>query len=162
MDACRCGSMKAAVVAVLVAISAGCGNGLVPAEGLVLLDGSPVVGATVTFIPQGPGRPASARTGPDGRFVASLPAGAPGVPPGDYRVVVMLLKQQSPNAAGGADADTASGEGGPPVEYLVPKRYSDPETSGLSAALARGARDLSFELSSESGPNPKAVGRSAR
>jgi hypothetical protein len=130
---------------------AGCGSGLVPAEGIVLLDGRPVAGATITFMPQGEGRPASARSGADGRFAASLPGAAPGLPAGDYRVVVMLLKQEV-LGAGGGDAETASGGGGPPVQYIVPKRYGDPETSGLTAPLAKGSRDLRFELTSEPDP----------
>jgi hypothetical protein len=143
-------SLLASVVAGAVGL-AGCGSGLVPAEGIVLLDGKPVAGATITFMPQAEGRPASARSGPDGRFAASLPGGPPGVSPGDYRVVVMLLKQEV-LGAGGGDAETASGGGGPPVEYLVPRRYGDPETSGLTAALAKGSRDLRFELTSEPDP----------
>lgn len=130
----------------LVAASIGCGSGLVPAEGLVLLDGQPLAGATVTFMPQAKGRPASAVTGADGRFKAALPDGKGGLAPGEYRVVVMLVKQ-AVVAAGGEAAETASGGGGgPPVEYIVPQRFGNPETSGLTASLSRGATDLRFEL----------------
>jgi hypothetical protein len=139
----------------LVTASAGCGSGLVPAEGLVLLDGQPLAGATVTFMPQAEGRPASAVTGADGRFKAALPDGKGGLAPGEYRVVVMLVKQ-AVLASGGEAAETASGGGGPPVEYIVPQRFGNPETSGLTASLSRGATDLRFELVSKPEPaNPR-------
>lgn len=147
----RGGGGRLVPMLLLVAACVGCGGGLVPAEGVVLLDGQPLAGATVTFMPQAEGRPASAVTGADGRFKAALPDGKGGLAPGEYRVVVMLVKQ-AVLAAGGEAAETASGGGGPPVEYIVPQRFGNPETSGLTASLSRGATDLRFELVSTPDP----------
>jgi len=143
------GWLCAAAIGIIAA--SGCGNGLVPAEGVVLLDGQPIAGATVTLMPQGAGRPASAVTGPDGRFSASLPDAKQGVPPGDYRVAVMLVRQEVLKPSGTGDETSGAG-GGPPVEYVVPRRYGNPETSGLTASLPGGGDGLRFELDSKPDP----------
>jgi hypothetical protein len=69
----------------------GCGSAKpVKVEGIVLLDGKPVEGATVSFVPDGEtGRPADALTGPDGVFRLNTFSPEDGALPGDYRVVVI-------------------------------------------------------------------------
>ncbi|MDB5341150.1 MAG: hypothetical protein JWN70_6769 [Planctomycetaceae bacterium] len=64
----------------------GCGkSGIYPIEGVVLLDGSPLGGATVTCQPQGSGQPAFATTKADGSFKVATPAGK-GATPGEYKL----------------------------------------------------------------------------
>lgn len=74
----------------LAAIGCGARDRLEPVAGeVVFADGRPVVGGVVEFDPvAGPGRPARAAIGPDGRF--SLRSGAAvGARPGRYRVAVV-------------------------------------------------------------------------
>jgi hypothetical protein len=74
---------------VLLGSVSGCGGSkLVPVEGIVTLDGKPVEGATVVFLPDGAsGRPAQGLTASDGRFHLST-VSEKGAGPGDYKVVV--------------------------------------------------------------------------
>ena len=71
--------------------SAGCGNrNLSKVEGVVTLDGAPLPGATVSFMPVGEGRPASGMTDSAGYFQLTTFRTDDGALAGDYRVIVVL------------------------------------------------------------------------
>lgn len=76
----------------LVAISSlllmGCGGGTRSVRGVVTLDGAPVAGATVLFMPDGPGHPASGFTSSDGTFRLTTYKEDDGALPGNYRVLI--------------------------------------------------------------------------
>jgi hypothetical protein len=78
------------VVPVLAVVLAGCGGGTVAVRGLVTLEGTPVSGATVLFMPDGQdgGRPASGFTLSDGRFLLTTYKSNDGAMPGNYRVLI--------------------------------------------------------------------------
>src|SRR5690348_11876448 len=74
-----------------LAVCLGCGQrnplGTVPVGGKVTYNSQPVEAATVSFIPDGDGRPATAISGPDGSYnLATL--NWSGAVPGSYTVVV--------------------------------------------------------------------------
>lgn len=139
----------------------GCGNGLFPVNGTVTLDGSPVSGATVMLVAKSGGRTGTGRTAVDGRFAISLPDGSRGMPAGDYGVSVVLLKgtirknkeinpeQLRSNEELGA---VVEGDSRQVIEYVVPKRYSQPDASGLTASVRGALVDLRLELSSGVSP----------
>lgn len=79
-----------ALAAVLLAMGfSGCGGSRTsPVEGVVLLDGKPVAGASVQFVPQGAGRDATAETDQNGQFVLSTFEPRDGAIPGAYKVVI--------------------------------------------------------------------------
>jgi len=81
------------LVAALLLLGAGCGGrGPFPVNGVVTLDGQPVVGAEVRFDPSTPDLlPAFAMTTEGGAFYMSL-AGGKGVLRGEYRVVVVKIE----------------------------------------------------------------------
>jgi len=87
----------ALAVAVLFASLVGCGGGLSKVEGVVTLDGTPVEGATVSFIPtSGKANLVVGQTDASGKF--SLKTGdKSGAPPGDYKVTVL----KTPKIGGG-------------------------------------------------------------
>jgi hypothetical protein len=95
--------------ALLTLAGAGCGGGPTPVEGVVLLDGRPLEGATINFVPDGGvGEPAVAVTTADGRFQASTQAGL-GAMPNTYRVLISKVTgppQRRPPWAGRAEAPT--------------------------------------------------------
>jgi hypothetical protein len=69
----------------------GCGGKGKPVkvQGVVTLDGKPVPGATVVFVPEeGSGRPASGRTEADGTFRLTTYRTDDGALPGQYKVTV--------------------------------------------------------------------------
>ena len=86
--------------AVLVAISPGCGGDrvkLVPVAGVVTLDGKPLEGATVSFVPA-PGSAVSTSgtdvTGPNGNFQMTF-KGRAGLAPGKYTVMISKTEEVS-------------------------------------------------------------------
>jgi hypothetical protein len=92
-----------------VFLAAGCGSPtptpVVPASGVVLLEGNPVAGVVVTFAPAldlgNSGPSASASTGPDGKFTLTT-GDRTGAPEGWYRAI--LSDPNQINAPQGEDA----------------------------------------------------------
>lgn len=135
----------------------GCGpaNNRVPVEGVVTLDGAPVEGASVTFIPTAGGRPGVAGTDAAGRFVIREAAMHTGLPPGNYDVVIfkaVIMPVSSPEHAA---APPPPESGLPPIEtppatriarWIVPERYSMPKENGLSATITNSTINLVFAL----------------
>ncbi|MBY0457505.1 MAG: carboxypeptidase-like regulatory domain-containing protein, partial [Gemmataceae bacterium] len=78
-----------AFLALAALTATGCGTTLQPAGGQVLVDGVPVKEGTVMFYPTAKGRPATARIGEDGSFVLSYEKPGDGLPPGEYKVVIV-------------------------------------------------------------------------
>ena len=145
----------------LLAGVVGCGPRVVryPVEGVVTLDGEPVKGASITFMPRGKGRPGIGETDADGRFALREAGMHDGVPPGDYDVLVMLALWSKakttkiptgPPDENGKPTDLVEVVEVPPyvTKWIVPERYSQRESSGLSASVKASARDLAFALTS--------------
>lgn len=84
------GSFVINVIALLALTLVGCGKGveMAPVRGVVNVDGQPVVGAGVTFIPVDGGRPAWATTDEAGRFELSSKDPGDGARVGEYVVTV--------------------------------------------------------------------------
>jgi hypothetical protein len=76
----------------LILTTVGCGKRLAKVEGVVTLDGKPLAGATVSFVPAGEGRAATGRTGTDGSFRLTTFRTDDGALPGEYRVVVTVTE----------------------------------------------------------------------
>jgi hypothetical protein len=136
----------------LAGLSAGCGGeedkwkserpAVAPASGTVTYKGDPVAGATVTLVPQGEGTGGAGITQEDGSFTLKA-FQDPGVVPGSYRVII--TKREAPPQAG-PEGGHDEGETPPPRD-LLPSRYADPATSGITVEIpADGKDDLKFEL----------------
>jgi len=156
----------AAGIVLAVAGVAGCGGGGPAVErvaGLVTLDGKPVEGATVSFVPGSGGLFASGLTGADGRF--TLNTAAPGAKPGsgavvgDYRVTIVKMEsaaQARTDDPNDPKYDPLASVGENPnapkkPTYVVPKAYGDAATSGLQATVKNGSNDVAFALDSKFG-----------
>jgi hypothetical protein len=126
------------------------GPALVPAEGVVTLDGKPLAGVQVMFDPQGEtrGQRTYGKTDAEGKFAIAPPAGRKGTPAGEYRVVMSKLVKPD-----GSDfiPDPKSGPedtGG--FRELLPPAYSDPAQTQLRAEIpAGGTKSLEFKLNSK-------------
>lgn len=136
------------LVVLAAAVCCGCGTNrpeLAAVEGVVSLDGRPLRRGTVTF--ESPGRrPATARV-EDGRIVeATTYRPGDGVPTGEHRVAV-TAREEAPVAApvnpGVAKALPAQAMAG---RLLVPPRYTDPATSGLTVKIAGGRNHIELAL----------------
>ena len=128
-------------------------------EGIVLLDGQPVEGATVLFSPEAGGAegglPAAGRTGPDGGFRLNAAGGAKfgaGTKIGDY--VVTIVKQDHDPVP---PPDPDKPPSGPPnvkVWDVLPVVYKHAVTTPLRATVKKGKNVYRFELDSSAAANP--------
>ena len=132
-------------VAILAVYLSSCGNGwkkCYPARGKILLDGQPLAGAEVWLLPTSgellhtnpPVRP-FAKTEADGTFTLTTYVVGDGAPLGTYKARVICerrVRATQPRAAGDDDND------GPGLRNILPSKYADPETSGLSVTIQAG------------------------
>lgn len=144
-------------VTVLCATFGGCSKekevptGLVSVTGTVTLDGQPLAGALVTYIPTGTQTTgvidAAGETDEQGKYKLLTSEGrAEGAVPGEYRVVITKLVM--------ADGSTAKPtkdkspmhlmlEG---AKEVVPAEYSDLAFSKLTATIPQGGGTIDFPL----------------
>jgi len=120
---------------------AGCGNSgpsLTKVHGTVRYDGTPVTSGTVQFQGQ-PGQtpellPGTGIINSDGTYTVTTAHG-PGLASGKYLVGVVSMES--------GDLEAAQ----PVVKWLVPERYANPATSGLTAEIStQSAMPLNFDL----------------
>ncbi|HUG90179.1 MAG TPA: hypothetical protein VML55_05070 [Planctomycetaceae bacterium] len=160
-------------LAVLVAAtSLGCGGSsdddgrkkAVPATGTITYKGNAVEGAEVAFRPNIPPPPpgktnvmsdakgAVARTDASGKFTLTTYATGDGAIPGDYFVTVTKWEGPPPstitsNEDPAYDPDAAEAESTPPAKNLLPEKYAQERTSGLTATVTEdGPNDFAFDL----------------
>ena len=133
----------------------GCGRDtfpLVPVHGIVTLDGQPVEGARISFIPER-AFTAGGITDVGGRFTLMC-QGRRGCPPG--RSQVLVSKQMLSLPEGVAADDRAAIEAlpeGPQYIAVVPSQYGDPRRSEINVDVQRGMPlPVAVELSSAPRP----------
>lgn len=144
---------KFASILVLALLSTvGCGGDgrppRVPVSGVITVDQKPVAEAAVMFLPVAGGRPAIGTTDAAGRFVLTTFDDGDGAIIGEHKVSVTKVKVTGVTPT----ADGLSGTtepGGVQEEYIVPKKYADPETSGLTATVDKGMPEITFDLQGE-------------
>jgi hypothetical protein len=121
--------------AALVLAATGCGSDAderVPVRGTVYYHEQPLAGGTIVFTPDpergGRGPLALGEVGKDGGYTL-FTDGRPGAVVGCHRVTIAPAKTD------------------PPPETPLPRRYSDPEHSGLSREVLPGkANTIDFHL----------------
>lgn len=158
----------AAALGLVVLLGCGRGPGLKTqrVEGVLTLDGKPVEGATVTFVPvkEGQGASAVGVTDASGKFTLTVAAtgrartspGA-GTLPGEYFVGVVKTTSEVPASeeeeeASGKAASTSPGtspSAEPKLVHVVPPKYNNPRTSGLRVTVKEGPNTIPIELSSK-------------
>ncbi|MGL6193954.1 MAG: carboxypeptidase-like regulatory domain-containing protein [Thermoguttaceae bacterium] len=134
--------------------------GVVPASGVVKLDGNPLEGATVTFTPQDPnGHIASAISGPNGEFKLNTPSSPiPGAVPGSY--VITVVRMDPVNARneeateeeklGSGTRSSSSYDPPPAVNHVTPVKYRTHTTSDLKATIKKGSKnDITVDMQNE-------------
>lgn len=123
---------------------AGCGNdGTVKVTGVVSYQGSPVTEGKIRFIPDR-GRPASSNIQTDGSYELVSTKDARGIPPGDYAVTVKVAKITT----GGGDYAAPTNE--ITTTWIVPKKYSEQETTPLTATVPEGGSiEIDFDIPAE-------------
>lgn len=146
----------------------GCGGidvDTVPVSGVVLLDGSPVEGASVTFLSDIGNRVATGKTDASGKFSLKTVVGeqmVDGAVVGAHKVTVAKTTSNSPDGAGERKAGETDQEmvarmAGNTVntsqvkqQFLIAQRYNNPQNSGLTANVAESGNDsITLEVSSK-------------
>jgi len=99
---------------------------VVPAAGIVTLDGKPASGISITLVPQEgvKGRGGYGSTGEDGAFSLQSDTEVPGVPAGYYR---MLFQKYAMPDGSPIPPDTSAADAG--IINQLPPVYSHPEQS---------------------------------
>jgi len=157
-DGPRRSGVRLALVVTLTLVGGGCGYrrpALVPVAGAVDLDGQPVAAASLVFIPEAGGRPATATTDEHGRFQVSTFGRSDGLVRGTYRVVVTKPVLR-PVAAKRLRRPAATSDGEPArvdedftdgdYANLLPARYAEAETSGIEVRIDGSRQPLRIAL----------------
>lgn len=157
--------MRLAFCLLIVSVLSGCGAkddgpGYAPVSGTVTLDGSPVEGAVVTFVPESgsgnTGQISMGITDSAGQFSLATGTGKVGAAIGNHSIAVELTVKPTPPAPtddGLAPALPNELASAPAKEaeqktlFVVPERYNSPQSSGLKATVeASGLSDHKIEL----------------
>ena len=125
------------VAALCVVSLAGCAKKkvLVPVEGTLTLDGEPVEGATVSFMPKDAanGEAAGGLTDASGHFTVTTGVDQ-GCVVGDYAVTVFKIENSGDSALTAKSVNK------------FPAKFADPATSGLTASVTKKTEPLKFDL----------------
>jgi hypothetical protein len=116
----------------------------VAAEGIVKYSGDPLAGATIVFVPDAPdGVAASAVTDSAGRFQLMAFPPQRGAVPGQYKVLLTKIEPVPIEKPAGAPAAAHSSPGTAPPSHLLPDKYGNPQSSGMSADIPpEGKKDF--------------------
>jgi hypothetical protein len=140
-------------ILLLVVGLAGCGGGerTSPVEGDVSLDGKPVAGAAIQFVPQEKGRDATAETDKDGHFVMSTFQPRDGVVAGSYKVVITPPVGSADTAKYGTAEEAMSAAAKQPTKKeasAFPQKYTRPDQTPLTQDVPVSGK-VKFELKSQ-------------
>ena len=136
-------------------VLSGCGQrglkGLVPAEGMVTLNGEPVEGASISFAPQSgvpDARSAAAMTDKNGKFVATIFNYGDGMQPGEYQVFV--TKTTGTGGESSPEDKNRRGTDDRRVVNHLPPKYNEKTTSGLTVSIPpAGNKNIELKLEGE-------------
>jgi hypothetical protein len=128
----------------------GCGQrnqlGTVPVAGKVTYKGQAVPGATISFIPDGEGRPATAISSADGAYQLNT-LDAPGAMPGQYSIVVRK-SEMAPDSTKPVTMEEAlklNNRPPPAPKELLPAKYTDAAKTPLKFEVKKGQANT-FDL----------------
>ena len=108
---------------------------LLPASGMITLDGAPLAGATVAFIPEKSNQkqPSYGYTDEAGKYVLKTPEGFEGVSPGEFRIVVSKIVMPD-----GTPVPPGSQTGGAEGNESIPQPHCDPRATKNVAIVSDG------------------------
>jgi hypothetical protein len=149
---------RIAVWLILVATVAGCGSDLdlAPVTGRVTFNGKPVTEGEITFLPDN-GPQAAGMIQPDGTFRLTTLSPGDGAVVGRHQVSIRATTVTGGSMAPATFeqemewAQQGAKSGGQilipgTVTWLVPEKYSNPETSELTAEVQSGENSFEFNL----------------
>jgi hypothetical protein len=141
------------LAALVLIVLTGCSNRpdphphlqLVPAHGVVRINGRPVDSARVTFSGAG-GVSAYGVTDADGKFKLTTFKPDDGAAPGSYKVTVTKAQGTGHPTEKTAPPAFRRGVAAPQVKWLVPQQYSNLATSGLTGEVTEDDKEIVLDL----------------
>jgi hypothetical protein len=122
----------------------GCAAGPVPVEGKVTMNGKPLAGCTVVFIPEGGGPEAGSQTDEEGNFRLTGTK-AEGITPGVYRVTVS--KKEWPPGTPPPDPTKMSFASVLSKRETIPLKFTVQDKTPLRVTVPRGGiKDVHLAL----------------
>jgi hypothetical protein len=104
---------------------------MVPIRGTVSFQGESLKAGTVLYVPQGPGgRQARGDIQPDGSFRLTTLRKKDGAQKGAYNIIVIAMAPHPGEPPSREEIEAAGGM--IRREYVIPEKFTSPETSGLS------------------------------
>lgn len=154
------GNLAVSILVTVGIVLTGCPNSSRPATyrvtGTVTMQGKPVDGAVITFVPtSNEGQAASAITDAEGKYALTTWQAGDGARPGEYRVKVSKQEQTAVDPAKMVKnlsieeeqkIYVESKKPRPPAKSLVPSKYLDESTSGLSHTVPKGSSTFDIEI----------------
>jgi hypothetical protein len=147
-------ALRIAGIALALA-AAGCNRGpqLAHVTGTVTVDGKPIAGGTITFVPA-KGKAAIGSIGPDGRYTLTTFTADDGAIVGDHKVTIHATKVGTGSMGYASLEDEVKGAKGKilvpgRVDWVVPERYSSLATTDLTAAVHSGDQSIDFTVPSK-------------
>jgi hypothetical protein len=154
----RCFTRRQTLWTVVLALASGCTGmegdeqaegpdfaNLVPVSGVITLNGEPLQGAVITFLPKA-WSPGLGETNAKGEFTVSS-SNRPGIAPGDYKVAISLLLSPEgvPQGVGPRSSLT------PPqslvaAKEILPREYTDLGSSKLTATVKPKGGHFEFDV----------------
>ena len=124
------------------------------AGGTIKYKGKHLEAGTIEFYPVNGGRTARANIEPDGSFTVSYRKPGDGLPPGEYKVAVISVKEKSPKKSvtteDGQDDDRAYAQTSGPTINVVPAIYNNIETTPLRQTVTdESPQQLNIEFPKE-------------
>jgi hypothetical protein len=134
-------------LAVLAFVSTGCSPSvkLGRVSGRVTYKGHPVPNGAITFLPNPSGPPATAAIQSDGTYSLQTPGIGDGAVLGAHAVMITALRE---------GPATEPDERDPLPPPIIPVKYGNTSTSGLTAEVHEGDNTVNFDLK-EDKPTPK-------
>ena len=156
----RPGKLAVSVLVAVGIVLTGCSNSsrppTYPVTGTVTSQGKPVAGAAVTFVPTGDeGEAASAITDSEGKYALTTWQAEDGARPGEYRVKVSkqelaavdpskMVKNLSIEEEQKIYVENKKPP--PPAKSLIPSKYLDESSSGLSHTVPNSSSTFDIEI----------------
>jgi hypothetical protein len=141
--------------ALTLTLTTGCSGKIATLKvtGVVTFDGQPLANANVQFTPktEGQGNPGYAITDENGLYKLQTLLGAAeaGTTPGDYDVYITCVERGEVWKPSPGDTGASATGGMRQSRSVIPERYGNTMTSGLSAKVEKGNLVHDFALTSD-------------
>jgi hypothetical protein len=147
--------------AAVLPLVGGCGPNLQKAGGTVSVDGKPVTcTGTIMFCPVAGGRPANGVLAEDGSFTLSYEKEGDGLPPGEYKVVIVadiwkpaatksqaqLNEEAMAKKSGAIDDGNTTANAGGTLTHVVPPEFNDVSTTPWKETVAASGGPQQFKI----------------